>query len=129
MRVSARTLGSVAVLDLAGRLTVEEDGRSLDQQVNGLTHKRMSNFIVNLYCVTDIDSSGIAQLLRCYARAREQGGNLKLLHLSHRMTGLFARRGLLALFELFNNEREAVRSFLHRGGPGRPPREGVSPDR
>ncbi len=111
MQVSSRELGPVAILDLDGRLTVDEDSRRLNQQLNVLIKRNTKYFVINLHRVTDIDCSGIGQLMACNTKVCKQQGKLKLLNLGEKMRSLLENRRLLTVFELFNSEEEAVASF------------------
>ena len=48
---------------------------------------------------------------------KERGGDMKLLHLERRAESLLSMLKLLILFETFQNEAEAVRSFAQAGKP------------
>jgi len=58
-----------------------------------------------------IDSSGLGEVVRIYTTVSRQGGSLKLLNLTKRITDLLSITKLLTVFETFESENEAVRSF------------------
>jgi anti-sigma B factor antagonist len=62
-----------------------------------------------------IDSTGLGTLVVCYNTLQKAGGALKLLNLNCRNTELLILTKLSTVFELFDDEQEAVNSFF----PGR----------
>jgi len=58
-----------------------------------------------------IDSAGLGEIVRTYTTVTRQGGNLKLLNLTKRITDLLAITKLLTVFEAYDTEADAVRSF------------------
>ena len=61
--------------------------------------------------VSYMDSSGIGELISAYASVTGQGGKLKLLNLTERLSELLAITKLLTVFECYRDEREALNSF------------------
>ena len=49
--------------------------------------------------------------MRTYTTVSRQGGSLKLLNLTKRITDLLSITKLLTVFETFESENEAVQSF------------------
>jgi anti-sigma B factor antagonist len=68
-------------------------------------------FVVDLGEVSMIDSSGIGLLVRCLTAAKQQSGSLKLLNPSKFAVQTLRMTGLLSLFEVFEDEAQAVASF------------------
>ena len=63
-------------------------------------------------CIRDsIDSAGLGEIVRTYTTVSRQGGSLKLLSLTKRITDLLAITKLLTVFETYESENEAVQSF------------------
>ena len=58
-----------------------------------------------------VDSAGLGEIVRTYTTVSRQGGSLKLLNLTKRITDLLAITKLLTVFETFDAESDAVRSF------------------
>ena len=104
-------MSSAVILDVQGRLTVEENLGSLAELVHGLVRVGVKNVLLNLEGVWQIDCSGIGQLVRCYREVLETGGNLKLINLKLRPRRLLEMVRLLTAIEEFDTEEEAVASF------------------
>jgi anti-sigma B factor antagonist len=58
-----------------------------------------------------VDSAGLGEIVRTYTTVSRQGGSLKLLNLTKRITDLLAITKLLTVFETFDSEGEAIKSF------------------
>ena len=112
MQVSERRIGDVTVLALAGRLVLEEGDLPLRQHVDALIAEGRIDLVLNLHDVTYMDSCGIGALVEEYKSLRRRGGNIKLLCPTERCRRVLAVTHLLSIFESFESEDAAVRSFL-----------------
>ena len=111
MQIEERTVGEVVVLDLKGRITLGEGDQLLRDKVNSLVNQGRKRIILNLAGVPYIDSAGLGEIVGSYTTVSRQGGSLKLLNLTKKITDLLAITKLLTVFETFDSEDEAVRSF------------------
>jgi anti-sigma B factor antagonist len=111
MQIEERTVGDVVVLDLKGRVTLGEGDELLKDKVNSLVNQGHRKIILNLADVPYIDSAGLGEIVRTYTTVSRQGGSLKLLNLTKRITDLLSITKLLTVFETFDSENDAVRSF------------------
>ena len=111
MQISERNNGGVVVLDLKGKITLGEGDELLKDKVNSLVNQGHKKIILNLADVPYIDSAGLGEVVRTYTTVSRQGGSLKLLNLTKRITDLLSITKLLTVFETFDSENEAVRSF------------------
>ena len=111
MQISERAIGDVIVVDLKGKITLGEGDEMLKDKVNSLVNQGYRKIILNLADVPYIDSAGLGEIVRTYTTVSRQGGSLKLLNLTKKITDLLAITKLLTVFETFDSEDEAVRSF------------------
>ena len=111
MQIEERTVGGVTILDLKGKLTLGDGDTLLKDKIHSLLHQGRKHFLLNLGDVPYIDSAGIGEVVSTFSAVSRQGGCLKLLNLTKRIHDLLAMTKLLALFETFNAESDAVRSF------------------
>jgi anti-sigma B factor antagonist len=111
MQIAERTNGGVVVLDLKGKITLGEGDELLKDKVNSLVNQGQKKIVLNLADVPYIDSAGLGEIVRTYTTVSRQGGSLKLLNLTKRITDLLSITKLLTVFETFDSESEAVRSF------------------
>ena len=107
-----RTIGSVNVIDLDGRLTVvakETDG--MGAAIRDLLHAGRKRILLNMENVAWIDSSGLGVLVAHYKRALERGGVIKILRPSQKVRTILVASKLDDVLELFDDENEAIGSF------------------
>ena len=111
MQITERLAGDVMVLDLKGKITLGEGDELLKDKVNSVVNQGYRKIILNLAEVPYLDSAGLGEVVRAYTTVSRQGGNLKLLNLTKRITDLLSITKLLTVFETFESERDAVGSF------------------
>ncbi len=58
-----------------------------------------------------VDSAGLGEIVRTYTTVSRKGGKLKLLNLTKKIQDLLSITKLLTVFETYDSEDEAVRSF------------------
>jgi anti-sigma B factor antagonist len=109
--IDERVIGNVTVLDVAGRLTMEQAAQHLKDKINSLVSQERTEIVVNLRNVPYIDSGGLGQLVASFASVRKAGGVLKLLNVGSRNNDLLSITRLVTVFESFDSEAEAVQSF------------------
>ena len=111
MLVNPRRLDDVVILDLSGRITMGEGTLVLRDRIGKLLAAGHQKFLLNLADVDYIDSSGLGELVSLFTTVRNQGGQLKLLNLTRRVQDLLQITKLLTVFEVFNNEAEALKTM------------------
>jgi len=111
MQIDERAAGDVTILDMKGKMTLGEGDELLRDKVNSLTMQGKKKIVLNLAAVPYIDSAGLGEVVRTYTTVSRQGGSLKLLSLTKRITDLLSITKLLTVFETYDNEADAVRSF------------------
>lgn len=111
MEIAERTVNDVTILDLKGKMTLGEGDELLKDRINSLLAAGRKKLLLNLEGVPYIDSAGLGEIVRTYTTVSRQGGNLKLLSLTKRITDLLAITKLLTVFETFESENDAVQSF------------------
>jgi anti-sigma B factor antagonist len=109
--IAERVVGGVTVLDIGGRLTMDQAAEHLKDKINSLIAQKRTHVVLNLKNVPYIDSSGLGQLVASYGSVMKAGGALKLLNISSRNHDLLSITRLVTVFESFDSEPEAVRSF------------------
>jgi anti-sigma B factor antagonist len=111
MQIDQRSVGDVIVLDLKGKITLGEGDELLKDKVNSLVNQGHKKIVLNLAEVPYIDSAGLGEIVRTYTTVSRQGGSLKLLNLTKRITDLLSITKLLTVFETFDSEPDALKSF------------------
>jgi len=111
VKLTSRQVGDVTVMDLAGRITLGEGASTFRGAIRDLVAKGDKKILLNLGEVSYIDSSGIGELVSGFTTVQNSGGQLKLVGLSKRVKDLLQITKLYTVFEAFDDETEAVRSF------------------
>jgi anti-sigma B factor antagonist len=111
MVIEERVIDDVTILDLKGKMTLGEGDELLKDKINSLIHQGQKKLLLNLEGVPYIDSAGLGEIVRTYTTVSRQGGNLKLVNLTKRITDLLSITKLLTVFETFDSEPEALKSF------------------
>jgi anti-sigma B factor antagonist len=111
MEIVERTVNEVTVLDLKGKMTLGEGDELLKDKINSLLADGKKKLVLNLEGVPYIDSAGLGEIVRTFTTVSRQGGKLKLLNLTKRIEDLLSITKLLTVFETFESEPEAIKSF------------------
>ena len=109
--VNERQAGDVTILDLTGEVRLGDSSVALRDSVRQLADAGKKKVLLNLAGVKYIDSSGIGELIANYTTVSRQGGQLKLLNLTDRIQNLLVITKLLTVFDSYDDEAEALKSF------------------
>ena len=112
MTVQERRHGDVSVLDISGRLVLGDDDGMVRFVVRNLLSLGRRQFIINMAGVMDLDSCGIGELAAAYVSAVKQGGEMRFIHVGRYTDKLLNISRLLTVFDVYQSEDEAVRSFI-----------------
>lgn len=111
LEVKERQAGDVTILDLRGEVRIGEGSIALRDAIRNLAAAGKKKLLLNLAGVSYIDSSGIGELIANYTTVSRQGGQLKLLKLTDRVQNLLVITKLLTVFDAYDDEAEALKSF------------------
>ena len=111
VKLNTRQVGDVTVIDAIGRITLGEGASLFRDTVRDLAAKGNQKLLLNLSEVSYIDSSGIGELVSGFTTVTNHGGQLKLLGLTKRVKDLLQITKLYTVFEVYEDEATAVRSF------------------
>jgi anti-anti-sigma factor len=109
--VHERSIGDVTILDLDGRITVQEGATVFRETLSRLLDGGRPKIIVNMAAVPYIDSTALGELVRGYTSAAKRGGAVKLLRVASPVQQLLTMTRLTGVFPTFQSEAEAVNSF------------------
>lgn len=115
LSITTREIEGIQIFDLKGRLTVGEEVADFRGKLRSLIEEGHKKIILDLADIDYIDSTGLGSLVVCFTRVQRAGGEMKLLNLNRRNIELLVLTKLTTVFELFNDEQDAVNSFF----PGR----------
>ena len=109
--ISERQAGDVTILEMEGKVTIGEGSVALRTTIRRLLGDGKTKILLNLGKVGYIDSSGIGELVSSFTAVNKEQGTLKLLNLTQKIQDLLAITKLLNVFDVFENEDEALASF------------------
>ena len=111
MKIDERSVGDVKVLDIAGQIKFTQGDEMLKDKIHSLVHQGSKKILVNLGAVDYVDSAGLGELVGAFTTVTRAGGKMKLLNVTKKMRDLLSITKLLTVFETFDNEQDAVKSF------------------
>jgi len=114
LKLNMRLIDGITVVDCHGRIIFGEESSMLRDAVKEKL-KTSKDIVINLADVNYIDSGGLGTLVGLFTSARSTGGTIKLANLTHRVSELLQVTKLVTVFEVFDGEDKAVRSFSKRG--------------
>jgi anti-sigma B factor antagonist len=115
LEIEPRDREGITILELKGRITMGDEVTSFRQKVRALAQTPDSKVILNMQQVDYIDSTGLGAIVMGSSAVRGAGGTIKLVNLNRRNVELLVATKLATIFEIFNDEQDAVNSFF----PGR----------
>ncbi len=111
MKIEKRKHGNVTVLDLKGKILFGDGIEELRQSINGALKDKEKQLVLNFAEVPYLDSTGLGEVVRSYTTLKKEGGTVKIANLSNKVKDLMVVTKLITVFETFENENEAVKSF------------------
>jgi anti-sigma B factor antagonist len=119
LKANVRQSGGVSVVDLAGRITLGEGSGLVRSTIKELVNSGHKNILLNLKDVSYLDSAGLGELVGAYASVTNAEGNIKLLNPQAKVHDLLQITKLYTVFQAFDDEQEALRSFATAAGGGK----------
>ena len=111
MKIIQRNLEDVTILDLEGQITIGDGDVAMRNAIMGLVEMGRTKILLNMARVSYMDSSGVGELLSCLTKVQEAKGQFRLLNISTKIKNLLHIAQILSVFEYFNEEDDAVKSF------------------
>jgi anti-sigma B factor antagonist len=110
-KATTREIGDVIVIDMDGRITLGEGSALLRDLIRENVAKGRKKIVMNLAGINYIDSTGLGELVSGYRLVKSEGGEIKLLNLTKKVTDLLQITRLYTVFDIHNQEAQAVASF------------------
>ena len=111
LKASTREVGGVTVIDLDGRITLGDGSALLRDLIRENLNKGHTKLVFNLAAISYLDSTGLGELVSGYRLVKSSGGELKLLNLNKKISDLLQVTKLYAVFDVHNDESQAIASF------------------
>ncbi len=114
MEIKEKSAGNVKILALDGRLDAYSSNE-VETSINTLIDGGCVKIVVNFNGVEYISSSGLRVMLASLKRLKKVQGDLKLACLKPYVKEVFDIAGFTQLFEICDQEEEAVNSCTATG--------------
>jgi len=111
MKATSHSADGVEIIKLDGKITIGAGDQQLRDVISNALAAGKTKILLDMSGVTTIDSSGIGELVGSFTTVTNRGGKLKLLHLPAKLNELLHVTQLITVFEVYENEPEAVASF------------------
>jgi anti-sigma B factor antagonist len=111
LTIQERTFRGVTIIDLAGKVTIGGSNKHLHEAIKRLVHEGKTKIVLNLAKVTYIDSSGLGELVAGFSTLKANNGALKLERVPGKVVDLMTITKLYTVFEIYEEEIDAVYSF------------------
>jgi anti-sigma B factor antagonist len=111
LRANSRDIGGVIVIDLDGRITLGDGSALLRDLIRENLDQGHKKLLLNLAAISYLDSTGLGELVSGYRLVKSNGGELKLLNLNKKVTDLLQVTKLYTVFDIHNDEAQALASF------------------
>ena len=111
MKSNIRDVGETRIIELGGKITIGTGDVKIRELISQALDDAKKDILFDLGAVTAIDSSGIGEMVACYTTVKKRGGQLKLMHLSPKINDILQVTQLITVFEVYDDEREALGSF------------------
>jgi anti-sigma B factor antagonist len=108
MEIRSRDVGGCAVLELSGRLTVNDQPGMLKEAIAGALAQGRRHVLLDLSGVRYIDSTRLGELIAAHITVSRTGGRLRLVGTPDRIADLLTMAGLADVFEQFATIEDAT---------------------
>lgn len=112
LSLTERSKEGIVIIDVKGPIVAGDGADKLRDRLKALAESGTPNAVLNLAQVDYIDSSGLGALVMSYSTLKKKDGMLKLLNLTRRNVELLVLTKLETVFEVFDDEQNAVNSFF-----------------
>jgi len=109
--VTTRDAGDVKIIELHGKITIGAGDQQMREAIHAALNGGCRKLLVDMKDVSTIDSSGVGELVGCFTTATHKGAKLKLVNLPPKISYVLTVTQLITVFDVFQDEKEAVASF------------------
>jgi len=112
LQIQQRDREGITLVDMKGRLVAGDEVGAFRDSIEQLAKVGAPKIILNMREVDYIDSMGLGTMVMCCTRLKKAGGIAKLSQLNRRNLELLLLTRIDTIFEVFDDETEAVNSFF-----------------
>jgi len=112
MEVKSRKKSNIYVYDMKGEFSRSDQvAATIQDRIKEQLEYGGRHFLFNFDKIDYIDSFGIGELVACYISITKMRGKLKIMNIPVKIAKLFKITMLDRIFEIFDNEETAIKSF------------------
>jgi anti-sigma B factor antagonist len=111
LQIAEHQVDDVTVLVLSGEMLVDDGDLAFGRKIVELIARGQVKLIIDLAAVSHIDSSGVGMMVAKAKAVRTAHGDMKLVRLTSRTQRLLSMMKLVLVFETFDDEGSAIRSY------------------
>lgn len=111
MKIEKRKKGDVLILDLGGKILIGDGIDELRNVIKAAIEAKETKLLLNFENVPYLDSTGLGEVVRAYTSVKKEGGSVKIINLTNKVRDLLSVTKLITVFETYNDEEEAIKSF------------------
>ena len=111
MKISQRQVGDVTILEPKGKITIGAGDVMLRDAIEAATRAGNSKLLLDFHAVSKMDSSGLGELVAAHNAVTGGGGTIRLMKLPSKLYGVLGITQIVSVFDVFEDEQEAVNSF------------------
>ncbi len=109
--IRERSAGPVTIVEIRGRITLGASADAVEEKLQEIVARGPKGLLLDLSGVEVLDSRGIKALVRTFISLRKRDARLKLMKLPPRIHQVLEITRLLNVFEVYDSEEAALRSF------------------
>lgn len=111
MKIPVRSRDGVTILQPAGKITIGIGDIAFRDAIDEALAAGSMSLLVDFQKASKMDSSGMAELVAAYKKVTDSGGQIKLLRLPSNIRDVLTITQIARVFEIFEDEDEAIASF------------------
>jgi anti-sigma B factor antagonist len=111
MKIAQEIKGDVVIIRPSGQLMGGPEADAVRDSIPVLLKQGYKKILVDLKDVTWVNSTGLGVLISSHLVTANNGGQLKLMRASHRIDSIFSVTRLNTVFQVFDDEVSALKSF------------------
>jgi anti-sigma B factor antagonist len=112
LEIAHREREGVVLLDLKGRITIGTEASAFRAAFEQIAGEPGARLLLNMLEVDYVDSTGLGAMVMCAMHLKNSNGVAKLVNLNRRNIELLIMTKIDAIFEVFDDETDAVNSFF-----------------
>jgi anti-sigma B factor antagonist len=101
----------VALLEMRGRILMGPDCKLIDQEIDELIAANETRVIFDVSGVSQIDSAGVGQVVKSFARLKKSGGELRLAGVTGMLDGVFKITQVHKVIVMYPTSQAASEGF------------------